>query len=197
MIAAALFLPMAVRHHLAARLDVQVVRAAVEALRTGRFDHGTVSVNISSESVRDESFLNAIRTLLGTDPALAGRLTFEVGESAIALAPEDVRRFSELVRSMRSHFAIDNFGIQRDFLTTLSTLLPDYVKLAAAHTGNIEANSSAQAFIGAVIRSCESLGVPVIAQSVEDESLVPVLRSLGLSGIQGYAVARPTIVPTD
>ncbi len=95
---------------------------------------------------------------------------------------------------MHSHFAIDNFGIQRDFLTTLSTLMPDYVKLAAAHTGNIEANSSAQAFLSAVIRSCESLGVPVIAQSVEDEKQVPVLKSLGFSGIQGYAVAHPIMV---
>jgi diguanylate cyclase (GGDEF)-like protein len=194
MIPAALFLPMAVRHRLAARLDGQVIRSALEALRIGRFGNASVSVNVSSESVRDASFLESIRSLLAADTGLAARITFEVGESTISLAPEEVQRFSGLVRSMHSHFAIDNFGIQRDFLTTLSALMPDYVKLAAAHTGNIEANSSAQAFLGAVIRSCESLGVPVIAQSVEDEKQVPVLKTLGFSGIQGYAVAHPVMV---
>lgn len=194
MITAALFLPMAVRHHLASRLDIQVIRAALTALRAGSFDRGSISVNVSSESVRDPGFLGAIQNLLAEDSSLARRITFEVGESTISSAQEDVRRFSELVRSAHSHFAIDNFGIQRDFLTTLSTLMPDYVKLAAAHTGNIDTNPSAQAFLSAVIRSCESLGVPVIAQSVEDEKLVPLLKSLGFAGIQGYAIAHPVLV---
>jgi diguanylate cyclase (GGDEF)-like protein len=188
---AATFLPMAARHGLVPVVDRRMLEAVLGYL--DREPRAAVAVNIAA-STADPAFIAWLSERLRAHPDAARLLCFELSESGVMRDPESALAFGRSVRSVGARFAIDGFGVHRESLQLLKRLLPNYVKLSAAHTQSLSTDASSRFFVEAVARMARTLDIPVIAQAVESAELLPLLGELGIAGYQGYVAGLPALL---
>ena len=191
-IAAADFLPMAVRHGMVARLDQLIIDRVIDRLaRDAKW--GEIAVNVSAASIADPQMVGWLERRLLAMPAVARRLVFELSESGAVQERDSVLAFAAMLRHAGSRFALDNFGLHRESIQLMRALLPAYVKLSRAHTSVLRDDESSQFFVASMVRLGASLEIRVIAQGVENEETLPILASAGVAGYQGYLVGPPSV----
>ena len=187
------FLPMAWRHRLMARLDAHIL----DRLLAFMDDPGHIgaadpfAVNVSPQSMRDPVYLSHLREVLASRPAAAARLVFEVTEFGALQDVAATQSFIAELKRLGAGFAIDNFGLQQDSLRHLPSLLPRYIKLSARQISDLRDNEESRFFVVTLARIAQTLDIGLIAQAVEDESVLPMLGNLGFTGCQGYVSGRP------
>lgn len=190
-IAAEQFLPMAVRHNLVEQLDRKVVDRLARYLAGKEASEARYALNISVRSIQNAAFVAWLGDLLRARPAVAPRLVFEMAEIGVARDIEAACRFAQFLRADGAGFAVDNFGLHRDAFRYLQLLMPNYIKLSHGFFENLAQNREGQFFIASMVKIAQPLDIKVIAQAIEDPSVAPLLRSLGVDAYQGYATGMP------
>jgi diguanylate cyclase (GGDEF)-like protein len=189
-IAAAQFVPMAVRHGMVGQLDGVMVGKVLDHL-ADRPGSDLVAVNVAARTIADPASLARLLGLLDGRRPLAPRLVFEMTEFGAMEDLELTTRFSEEVRRRGAQFALDQFSMREDSLMVVHALRPRYLKLSVGYSREIADNLDCRFLVTSIVRAVSPLGIGVFAQAVEDEGLMPLLTDLGLSGYQGYAASRP------
>jgi diguanylate cyclase (GGDEF)-like protein len=194
-IPAAQFLPMAARHGLIGRLDCRIVEKALDYLsRTP--GQAVVALNVAAQTIADPESARSLLALLDARIVLAPRLIFEMTEFGALQNWEPARGFSGEVRRRGARFALDNFGMLQESLRLVHALRPHYIKLSPGYSREIADNADCRFLVASLVRIAQPLGIGIFAQAVEDADLIPVLAELGLSGYQGFGIARPAaLVP--
>ncbi len=190
-VAAGNFLPMAVRHNLVELLDRKVIGKLVGHLASQGGPAVQYAVNISARSMRNAAFVTWLSELLRSQPAVARRLVFETTEIGVVEDVETARRFAQAMRAEGAEFAVDNFGLHREAFRYLQTLMPNYIKPSRGFFADLPRRRENQFFISSVVKIAQPLEIRVIAQAIEDVSVLSILQSLGVQGYQGYAAGRP------
>jgi diguanylate cyclase (GGDEF)-like protein len=190
-IPAAQFLPMAARHGLLGRLDCVVVERLLDFLSDGAAHRPVMALNISARTIADAEATRRILGLLDARKSVAGRLIFEMTEFGAMQEMAHARRFSGEVRRRGARFALDNFGMLRESLRLVHALRPHYIKLSPGYAKELTDNADSRFLVESIVKIARALDIGIFAQAVEDESLVPLLLELGISGYQGYATERP------
>lgn len=190
-IAAGQFLPMAARHGLTPRLDLRMLQMLLEAMQKGAVAQPLVAVNIAARTVADAEAVRQVLALLDAHRRQAERLVFEMTEFGAKQEWDAAQRFSAQVRQRGARFALDNFGMLQESLVLVHSLRPHYIKLSAGYSRELQGNPDTRFLVGSIVKIASSLDIGIIAQAVEDESLVPLLLDLGLTGYQGYATELP------
>lgn len=190
-IAAGTFVPVASQHGLLPRLDLRVAQLVISAMKTVKNLPYTVSVNLAIQSAMDTEFREALLKMLRENGREARRIVFEVSGGAAGKSAELAIKFARELRRVGSRFALDNFEMDRNSIALASELMPAYIKLAPVFTKEIIEREDARFILEAMLRVFKPLEIPVIAQGVEEQVLVPVLTELGISGYQGYVLGRP------
>ena len=190
-VAADRFLPMAWRHHMMPQVDAHILDRLLAHMAVQAGDSEQFAVNVSPQSMRDASYLAQLREVLGDRPAAAARLVFEVTEFGAMQDIAATRAFAAALKRIGAGFAMDNFGLQQDALRHLPGLLPQYIKLSARQIADLRDNEESRFFVATLARIAQTLDIDLIAQSVEEESLLALLASLGFTGCQGYVSGRP------
>ena len=109
--------------------------------------------------------------------------------------PESEERLARLVEIYQKHnvrIAIDDFGRGFSGLETLMLVNPHYVKIDQCFVRNIHTRVRQQAIVDGVVRTSHSLGLHVVAEGVEQEDELRLLREMGCDFVQGYLIARPS-----
>lgn len=109
--------------------------------------------------------------------------------------PESEERLAQLVEIYQKHnvrIAIDDFGRGFSGLETLMLVNPHYVKIDQCFVRNIHTQVRQQAIVEGVVRMAHSLGLHVVAEGVEQEDELRILREIGCDFVQGYLIARPS-----
>ncbi len=191
---ARLFVPMALRHKLGPRLDATVLDMVMDRLAIDPVDEaGIIAVNVCGASLRDAEFLDHLCARLALAPRLARRLVFETSEAAFIENIEATPVFAARVRLAGAQFALDNFLVSGEALKRLESLLPFYIKLSSKFTADLFTNAEARFLVTSLVRISQSLDIPIIAQGIEEEQSIDVLSKLGVSGVQGYVIAKPEL----
>ena len=92
---------------------------------------------------------------------------------------------------MGVQFAIDDFGAGYAGLNLLADFQPDTLKLDMSLVRDVESKGPRQAIVRGVIRTCQDLGIDIVAEGVESLGEYGWLRCEGISLYQGYLFARP------
>ena len=188
---AGMFFPVAENIGLASELDKIVIEKVLADAVNARSVTTEVAINISSASLHDISFMDWFDATLGASVLPAGSVTFELSESIVAREFEPVCRLAETIRNHGFGFAVDHFGRGMTSFGYLQSLRPDYVKIDGLYTTDIEDNHDDRFFIDSLCKVAHSLDIVVIAESVELDSQLAVLRELGLDGVQGFGIGHP------
>lgn len=190
---AARFLPMALRFGLMPALDGAFLHAIFEhyGQRAPEGDATQLAVNVSMQSLHDEELVTKLLDQLERHPQLARRLVFEFSEFGLV---HDLDRAADVVSRLRqrgAEIAVDNFGFHSGAFQYLQRLRPAYIKLASSYLQDLEKHAENQFFIASVVRVARPLDIVTLACGVESDSRLAMLQTLGVSGYQGYAGARP------
>jgi diguanylate cyclase (GGDEF)-like protein/PAS domain S-box-containing protein len=185
------FLRAAERYGVMPRLERWVVRHTLGWLAAHPASRGTYALNLSGPAVADPRFQGFVRAELaasGVDPT---RLCFEVTES-VAIADLDAAvRFLKGLRAAGCRTALDDFGTGLASFAYLRRLPLDFVKVDGSFVRNAVQDPVDREVVQAVRAVAERLGVRSIAECVEDEATLDLMRALGVDLAQGWAVGRP------
>ena len=189
------FLPAAERYNLASTLDRWVIHHALNWLRTNPHLLQRLhlcGINLSGQSFGDDGVLRSILDELDqAGPELAGKLCFEVTETA---AISDIVHATRFIRSLKSRgcrFALDDFGSGFSSFAYLKSLPVDFVKIDGGFVREIARNSVDLAMVRSINEIGHVMGMQTIAEFVENRDILDVLREIGVDYAQGYEIGRP------
>jgi EAL domain-containing protein (putative c-di-GMP-specific phosphodiesterase class I) len=152
-----------------------------------------VNINFPPSVLR--SAPDALRGLLSAadrcqiDP---GRIVLEILESEVISDPDAFAADVNEYRHSGLVLAIDDFGSGYAGLNLLSDFQPDLIKLDIHLVRGIESNGPRQAIVRGVLRTCQDLGIEILAEGVETTAEFDWLRKEGIELFQGYLFARPS-----
>ncbi len=188
------FLPVAKQFGMACEIDSWVTQRAVELLaeHDGESRNLSLAVNLSAHSLRDDRLLNLIAAELRRAGMDAHRLCFELTETAAIDNIDDARRFADGLREIGCEFALDDFGSGYASFYYLKHLHFDYVKIDGEFIRGLRESQTDQVIVRSVAQMARGLGKKTIAEFVEDEATLELLRRDGIDYAQGFHVGRPT-----
>lgn len=190
-IPAGIFVPMAKRLGILRALDEVTVKAALQELEQGGHGSTPLAVNLFPASVQDAGFVDWLCGQLARHPALAHRLCVEVAEYGVVENLVALRAFIQRVAASGVRLGLDHFGRGFASFGYLSTLKLDYLKLDGSYIRGIDHTKDNQFFVESVVKIAHGLDIQVIAESVETEAEIAMLRTLRVDGMQGYAIGKP------
>ncbi|RMG32727.1 MAG: EAL domain-containing protein, partial [Gammaproteobacteria bacterium] len=186
-------LPAAERFGLARELDLWVVRQTLTYLAAHPGLHkrlGYVAINLSGLSLSEELADEVISLL--DDQGLSGRrLCFEITETAAIANLSQAQHFMARLQDHQVRFALDDFGSGLSSYGYLKTLPVDVLKIDGQFVRDMLEDRSDRAIVRSIAELGQALGRPTVAEFVEQEAMIEVLREIGVDYAQGHAIARP------
>jgi diguanylate cyclase (GGDEF)-like protein len=149
-----------------------------------------IAVNVSPLQLMRSDFAAEVQRAIlesGVDPAL---LEIEITERVVLNFDEIAKRMTELA-AMGICFAVDDFGTGYASLQHLQRLPIATLKIDRSFIQRLCESSRSYPIVKAVIELAHSLKMQVIAEGVEDEDQMQLLRELKCDCIQGFLFSRP------
>ncbi|MCA1979144.1 MAG: EAL domain-containing protein [Thiobacillus sp.] len=196
------FIPAAERYFVMPSLDQWVIEETLRLCQryfgAGREaqTHCLFAVNLSGASLKDPSFRDMLLARLEADPAVGPHLCFEITETAAIGNLSVVNGFIEAMRSYGCSFALDDFGSGLSSFNYLKNLSVDYLKIDGAFVRDIVNNPVDRSMVEAVHRIGHQLGLKTVAEFVESDATLALLRQIGVDFVQGNGVHAPEPIET-
>lgn len=150
-----------------------------------------VSVNISAQELYDSDLVKRIESSLADAGVRPDSLVLEITESIVIEQEEHVAARLEQLRDLGIRIAVDDFGTGYSSLSYLGRLPVDLIKLDRLFLQRLEANSANHHILDTVINLAHRLGLQVIAEGVEHEWQLQMLREMHCDMTQGFYFSHP------
>lgn len=186
------FIPLLEESGLIVPVGHWVMRKALQTTLDWRKSHPEfrVAINVSSREMRDNDFMEVCRSML--QPHADNQpLDIEVTES---LLMEDINQSMWLLQGLRDlgcKIAIDDFGTGYSSLNYLARLPVDTVKIDQSFVASLAHSPETMSLVTNIINLAHSLSLQLVAEGVEEEEQMKLLRLLRCDQLQGYLLGRP------
>ncbi len=151
-------------------------------------------INLSGTSLASEDFAGFVKAQLIKHQVPHGRVCFEITETAaIRDLPRAVAFMSEL-REMGCSFALDDFGTGVSSFGYLRSLPVDFIKIDGSFVRDADTDEVDHAIVESIHHVATQLRLRTIAEFVESRAVMSRLMRLGIDLMQGYALARPSML---
>lgn len=186
------FIPAAERYFIMPSLDRWVIEETLRLCHrylAARSDtHCLFAVNLSGASLKDPAFRRMLLECLQDNPELGPHLCFEITETAAIGNLAVVNDFIDSMRAFQCSFALDDFGSGLSSFTYLKNLKVDYLKIDGAFVRDIVSNPIDRSMVEAIHRIGHQMGLKTVAEYVESDQTLAVLREIGVDYVQGNGV---------
>ena len=192
------FIPLFERSGQISVLDKYVWKSAASQMAAWRDKYGNVlpvSVNLSRVDVFDSGLTDTLDRIVALNGIKRSDLKLEVTESAYTDNADELIRVIKGLRSKGYEIEMDDFGTGYSSLNMLSSMPVDILKMDIAFIRNIETNEKDLRLVEVIVDIARYLKVPVVAEGVETEGQLNLLRKAGCDLIQGYYFSHP--LPAD
>ena len=190
-LSAGIFMPLAERLKLVSAID-RIAIEAVMQLDPSRLPVRVIAVNVSPASLQDDAFRQWLHSALKSLPETAPRIIFEFSEYSAVRNLDLLKSVTAFIRDCGHAVGLDHYGQSFSNLGYLQSIRPHYVKIDRAYTGELkEKGSDSRFYIGSLCSVAHSIDIMVVAEGVETDQQLEILRELNVDAIQGYVVDRP------
>jgi EAL domain-containing protein (putative c-di-GMP-specific phosphodiesterase class I) len=181
------FLPWLERFGWAARLDRLMLELVFEQMSNHQ---ESLALNLSSATLADPQALDKIFEILRSHSSLGPRLTLEIGEEQL---PEQgvLEALTRRLRELGFSLGLQHFGGRFSMIGNLARLGLAYLKIDGSYIRTIDQESDKRLFIEAIQRAAHSIDLPLIAERVETDGELSVIREMGVYGVQGRLIGEP------
>jgi len=181
------------------KVDRWVVTAAFEWMENNLHKVGKLhgfSINLSGHSINDDSFLEFLLNTIKKSPVTTEKICFEVTETATISNLNYAADFINEVKKLGCKFSLDDFGTGLASYEYLQKLPVDYLKIDGIFIKDIVKNTNNYAMVKSINELGHFLGKETIAEYVENDEILGVLKEIGVDYAQGYGVEKPILLNT-
>jgi EAL domain-containing protein (putative c-di-GMP-specific phosphodiesterase class I) len=188
------FIPLFENHGIIHLVDDYVWAVAAKQAADWRDRFGIVlpiSVNMSRAEMFDPDLKGNLEIRLKQNRLAPEDLRLEVTESAYTDNAEELIEVIKKLREEGFGIEMDDFGAGYSSLNMLSSLPIDTLKMDMKFIRNVEKDAGSFRMIELVLDIAKYLGVPVVAEGVETEEQMKLLKDAGCELVQGYYFSKP------
>lgn len=154
-----------------------------------------LGINVHASTLgRDQNFADFLRGAADANDIDLRRLTVEIVEHA---PPWDGLSFLSMLDRLRNYgasIALDDVGLGQSNFKMLLDVRPDFMKIDRYFVEHCATDANRQAVIEVVTRLAQRFDAKVVAEGVEDEATVKMLKMLGITLMQGFYFSEPVEV---
>jgi EAL domain-containing protein (putative c-di-GMP-specific phosphodiesterase class I) len=191
------FIVPAERYGLMAAIDRWVIRRAVAFLAETNAEPIALelAINLSGNSLNDDSFLDFLDETILSAVADPTRITFEITETAAIRNISKTVLVLEEIKLRGFRLALDDFGSGLSSFKYLKSLPVDFLKIDGSFVQEIAENPVDLHMVEAINEVAHVLGMRTIAECVQNEAALHYLSDIGVDMAQGYALGAPALLP--
>jgi len=158
---------------------------------------GGLAINLSGSSLNEEGFADFILALAQEMHVPMQHVCFEITETAGIANLSNASDFILSVKKSGCMFALDDFGSGLSSYAYLKNLPVDFLKIDGAFVKNMDENPYDYAVVKSITEIGHFMGKKIIAEYVEKDSVLAMLREIGVDYGQGYAIAKPQALESN
>jgi diguanylate cyclase (GGDEF)-like protein/PAS domain S-box-containing protein len=151
-----------------------------------------VALNLSSRSFDDDVAFETMQAALLRHNVSGDRLLLEITETAALANLSSAIRIMGKLRGLGCAFGLDDFGVGYSSFQYLKELPFDFVKIDGSFVKGLTLRPDDVVFVKALNDAVQGYGKSTIAEFVEDEATLNILREIGVDYAQGYLIGRPS-----
>ncbi|SJM89652.1 Cyclic di-GMP phosphodiesterase Gmr [Crenothrix polyspora] len=178
---------------LAGRIDrlvlKKVVQKHIELNRQGK-DY-KLTINLSGRLFNDVTIFDDISWLIKDRDVDPGKIIFEIAETAIVSNFAAADRLIAQINELGCLIAFDNFGVGFSSVYYLNRFPIAYVKIDGSFIRKIDKSDDDKVFVKALSGVAQAYGKKTVAESVESEEALTILKEIGIDFVQGYYIGDP------
>jgi EAL domain-containing protein (putative c-di-GMP-specific phosphodiesterase class I) len=150
-----------------------------------------VSINVSPKQFLRGGVQRHLSSAMARHRVPASLIEIEITESAMMGDHDDILAELAALRALGVKLHVDDFGTGYSSLSQLQRLKMDVLKVDRAFTMELGNSKEGKVFFQAIVSMAHALGMSVVAEGVETEEQLAILRKLDCNEVQGYYIARP------
>jgi diguanylate cyclase (GGDEF)-like protein len=184
------FLPVVSSRRLETDFDLAVLSQVNADLTTLQLppDMG-ISINLSAQSISHPEIVSYLLDLSRHNARHP--LMLEITETSLITQMDEVRTYLDLLRTVNYRIAMDDFGTGYSPLRYLVDLPVDVVKFDISLVKKLDEDTRAGRVVADFARMMADAGYSLVAEGVENETVLRKVEELGFAHVQGYLLGRP------
>ena len=187
------FLPAIERFKMAPDLDRYVLRHAVRHL--AQEPKLNLAINLSGSAFADPNLIVYIQTIFDDAGINPSRVTLEITEREVIGNLLLAKALITNLTSLGFNFALDDFGSGFSSFSYLKMLPVSTLKIDGSFIRDLRQDASNRVFVRAMNEIAHFFEIKSLAEFVEDEITLEILKDIGIDFAQGYHVGRPSPIP--
>ncbi len=187
------FVAAAEQHNRIEKLTDHVLDRSIAAAAeiNGRGRSFVISVNLSAKLLEMPGLRDKVANTLARHGLPAHKLTLELTESVAVDGNTLALQTLMELRDLGVRISIDDYGTGFSTLDYLKRVPACEVKIDRSFIRNLSSNESDRIVVSSTIALAHSLNIAVVAEGIETEETLALLRAMGCDGIQGYLTGPP------
>ncbi len=194
----AAFIPSAERYGFMSELDKWVIKTVLHTYGKAfaTFEKGIISINLSGNSLSDETMLSYIQESFASSLLTPNRICFEITETAVISNLTAALKLIEGLKALGCRLALDDFGSGLSSFSYLKRFPIDYLKIDGSLVRDICVDYSDQVMVSAINDIGHAMKLQTVAEFVETQADIELLQQLKVDYLQGYAINKPSNLDT-
>lgn len=186
-----LFIPSAERFNIMSSIDSWVIKNTLPILQNKKYNEVKFSINLSAQSLCDMHFMQDCIDKIKSNHISPQRICFEITETAMIANLKSAIQSVTILRDLGCTIALDDFGSGLSSFAYLKNLPVDYLKIDGSLIKDLNNDSINVTMVNSINHIGHSMGLKTIAEYVENDAVLNILRDMGVDYVQGYGIAKP------
>ena len=177
-----------------ADIDRWVIKSSFKWIADNRehLDHvSSFSINLSGHSLNDLGLMEFVMLQMRNTNVPIGKICFEITETLGIANLSDAADFIKRFKTTGCMFSLDDFGSGMSSYGYLKSLPVDYLKIDGVFVKDMATNPNDYAVVKSISEIGHFMGKKIIAEYVQDDETIQLLKDLGVDYAQGYGIEKP------
>lgn len=187
------FIPLAEETGLIMPLGKWTIYQSLHYLANWQRDLGPmgISINLSARQFHSEDILEVFSKIMENSPIEPGSLTVELTETSLFHDPLEAAEIMKKFKTLGLKISVDDFGTGYSSLSHLHKFPLDEIKIDKLFIENFLGNHHDRIIVRSLINLAREMGMSLVAEGVEDATVLRKLMEMGCTGFQGFLLSRP------
>lgn len=149
-----------------------------------------IAINISTVQLKQKDFINKLKLILQEEQIAPESLIFEITESAFIDDSKLILSQLNQLNEMNIHCSLDDFGMSYSSLSYISSYPVKSLKIDRVFIQRINSNNNDLSLVNSIIAMSRNLKLAVIAEGIETEEQLELVRSMNCDMVQGWYFSK-------